>query len=120
MSPFVSILAIIPTGFAINEFEHVLTGYLIDTYTSAAGSACAFPGVLRSILSAVFPLLGEKMFSSMSPNIAASLIAIVATLYIGFAVAFFFYGQKIREASPWVKAQKTQEGLLIREKKWGT
>jgi hypothetical protein len=91
-------------GFAINEFDHVLTSYLIDTYTSVAGSACAPLGFMRAVSSAVSPMLGSRMFKNMNNNLAATIIAVVATVYFGVAVVFFCYGKRLREASPWVKA----------------
>ncbi|KAF2669494.1 MFS general substrate transporter [Microthyrium microscopicum] len=104
-SPVVSSLAIIPMGFAINEFDYVLTGYIVDTYTSVAGSACAPLGFLRAILSAVFPIVGEKMFERMDNNVAASILAINATAYLGIAVAFYFFANSFRKASPWVRRE---------------
>jgi vacuolar-type H+-ATPase subunit I/STV1 len=91
-------------GFAINEFDHVLASYLIDTYTSVAGSACAPLGFIRAVLSAVSPVLGSHMFRNMNNNLAATIIAVIATVYLGVAVMFFCYGKRFREASPWVKA----------------
>lgn len=104
LSPYVSITSIVPMGFAVNEFDNVLTGYLIDTYTTVAGSACAPIGFIRAVLSAVFPILGSRMFTNMNNNVAATVIAVIATVYLGIAVAFFYYGKRFREASPWVRA----------------
>jgi hypothetical protein len=121
LSPFVSMIAIIPMGFALNEFDHVLTSYLIDTYTSVAGSACAPIGFVRAILSAVSPLLGSRMFHDMNKNIAATMIAVVATVYLGVAVAFFYYGKRFREASAWVKThskrQESEDSITVKGEK---
>jgi len=100
---------VIPIGFAINEFDYVLTGYIVDTYTSVAGSACAPLGFIRSMLGPAFPIIGEKMFNDMNENIAASILAITATAYLGIAVVFYFYGRSFRLASPWVKAEAAKE-----------
>lgn len=108
-SPIISALSIIPMGFALNEFDYVLTGYIVDTYTSIAGSACAPLGFLRAMLSAVFPIIGEKMFDNINNNIAASILAISATAYLGIAVAFYFFGQSFRKASPWVRRELEKE-----------
>jgi hypothetical protein len=104
-SPIISSLAIIPMGFALNEFDYVLMGYIVDTYTSVAGSASAPLGFLRAMLSAVFPIIGKKMFDNLNNNIAASILAINATAYVGVAVAFYFFGQSFRKASPWVRRE---------------
>lgn len=87
---------IILIGFAINEFDHVLLGYIIDTYTHVAGSACAPLGALRSILSAMLPIAGITMFKQLGNNWAVTTLAIIATVYVGFAVAFYLRGCRLR------------------------
>jgi hypothetical protein len=113
ISPYISVIAIVPTGFAINEFDHVLLGYLVDCYTSVAGSACAPLGALRSILSAVLPILGLKMFDRLGNNYAVSVVAAIASLYIGVAVAFYFRGERFREASPWARKQRENQPVTV-------
>ncbi|KIW05667.1 uncharacterized protein PV09_03531 [Verruconis gallopava] len=98
-TPAISIITIIPIGFALNEFDHVLLGYIVDMYTEDASSACAPLGALRAILSAVMPLAGLKMFERLDNNLAASVIAIIATVYCAFAAVFYCYGIKLRMAS---------------------
>jgi hypothetical protein len=104
ISPWVSILALVPLGFATNEFDQALTGYLCDTYSTIAASANAPLSFLRAILSAVYPLFATKMFSGLGNNLSVSVLAALATLYCGVAWAFWRHGKAIREASPWVKA----------------
>lgn len=104
VSPWISIVALIPLGFATNEFDQVLTGYLCDTYSTIAGSANAPLSFLRAFLSAVYPLFATAMFTKLGNNIAVSILAGLATLYCGVAWAFWKHGKAIREASPWVKA----------------
>jgi hypothetical protein len=86
-----------------------LQGYIVDTYTSVAGSACAPLGFLRAMLSAVFPIIGEKMFDNMNNNIAASILAINATAFLGVAVTFYFFGQSFSKASPRVRRELEKE-----------
>jgi hypothetical protein len=104
ISPWISIIALIPVGFATNEFDQVLSGYLCDTYSTIAGSANAPLAFLRAMLSAAYPLFAAHMFSGLGNNVAGSILATLATLYCLVAWAFWQYGSKIREASPWVKA----------------
>ncbi|TLD36375.1 putative MFS multidrug transporter [Venturia nashicola] len=102
-SPFVSIAALVPLGFAINEFDYVLVGYLCDTYTSDAGSANAPTGFIRASLSAICPLFSPAIFKSLGNNVAASMLAAIATAYCFFAFTFWRYGEKPRERSLWAK-----------------
>jgi hypothetical protein len=104
VSPWISIAALIPIGFATNEFDQVLTGYLCDTYSTIAGSANAPLSFFRAMLSAAYPLVTAKMFTKLGNNVAVSILAGLATLYCGVAWAFWKHGKAIREASPWVKA----------------
>lgn len=55
----VSMLALIPIGFAINEIDRVLAGYLANSYPIFTASAFASLSLLRAVFSAVFPLLAR-------------------------------------------------------------
>lgn len=82
-------------GFAINEFDHVLLGYIVDTYPHVAGSACAPLGALRSILSAVLPVVGIKIFERLGNNWAVTTLAIIAMIYVGLAIAVYLRGRRL-------------------------
>jgi hypothetical protein len=111
-SPLVSIAALVPLGFAINEFDYVLIGYLCDTYTTDAGSANAPMNLVRAVLIAVYPIVGPAIFRSLGNNIAASILAAIATVYCFVALAFWKYGMKLRKRSSWVrKAQEKEQAL---------
>lgn len=122
VSPWVSIVALVPIGYGVVEFDNVLSGYLTvslhfvshgddradtfqDTYTQYSGSANASCGLLRATLAGIFPLLGRKMFSTLDSNNALFLLAAVATAFCGVAVLFGLYGKRIRQRSPF--AEKT-------------
>lgn len=95
----VSALALIPIGFAINEFDCVLVGYLTDSYTTFASSAFASLSMLRSGLSATFPLFAHGMYTSMGANYATTTLAGVATLVCFCPIVLLRYGKRIRQAS---------------------
>jgi len=95
----VSMLALIPIGFAINEFDCVLVGYLTDSYTTFASSAFASLSLLRSVFSAVFPLFGRQMYTKLGANYATTILAIIATVACVSPVVLIKYGQRIRQAS---------------------
>jgi hypothetical protein len=111
LSSFFSVATMVPIGFAINEFDHVLIGYIVDAYASDASSACAPLGAIRSILSAVLPLAGLKMFKNLDNNLAVSVLAVVSTLYVGAAIAFFFCGRRLREMSKYHRRHRLEAGL---------
>lgn len=106
LSPLISIAALVPVGFAINEFDYVLIGYICDTYTTVAGSANAPLCIIRALLIAVYPLFAPALYDNLGNNIAGSVLAAIATLYCFVAVAFWRYGARMRERSSWVKARK--------------
>ncbi|QDS72162.1 hypothetical protein FKW77_004542 [Venturia effusa] len=105
-SPFISISSLILIGFAINEFDYVLIGYLCDTYTTVAGSANAPLSILRALLIAVYPLFAPALYDDLGNNVAGSVLAGIASLYCFVAVAFWKFGARLRRRSPWVLARK--------------
>ncbi|GAB7361854.1 hypothetical protein MBLNU230_g1894t1 [Neophaeotheca triangularis] len=106
ISPWASIAALLLIGYSTVEFDNVLSGYLTDTYTSHAASANAPVGFLRAVLSGTFPLFGRQMFLGLGSNVAVSILAAMATLYVGFAVLFARKGRKLRLRSRFVIAQE--------------
>ncbi|QDS69421.1 hypothetical protein FKW77_005226 [Venturia effusa] len=108
-SPLISIAALVPLGFAFNEFDYVLVGYLCDTYTTDAGSANAPMGFIRATLIAVYPLFGPAIFKGLGNNFAASILAAVATLYCLIAFGFWKYGAKLRKRSLWARQNQRRE-----------
>ena len=95
----VSMLALAPVGFAINEFDCVLVGYLTDAYTHYASSAYSSLCLLRFIFSAVFPLFGRTMYVKLGANHATTILAGIATLACASPFVLIKYGKRIRKAS---------------------
>lgn len=113
ISPWASITSLLLFGFAVVEFDNVLSGYLTDTYAAYAASANAPMAFLRAILSGTLPLCGMQMFSNLGANNALFLLASVATAYCGVAVLFRLYGKRIRQSSPfaeqtWAASQSSE------------
>lgn len=100
MVPTVSLAFI---GYALNEFDTVLQGYLADSYLSYSASGTAAVQFLRALLSAVFPLFTPQMFNGLGLNIATSILAIVATLFCAVPPIFMFYGERIRARSKFAR-----------------
>lgn len=78
---FVSCVPLFFVGFALNEFATVLAGYMADSYLGYAASGFAAISLARSILSAMFPLFADKMFSALGANVAVSVLASLATVF---------------------------------------
>ncbi|KAL8828542.1 MAG: hypothetical protein Q9191_002533 [Dirinaria sp. TL-2023a] len=94
-----SALSLIPIGFAINEFDCVLVGYLTNSYTTFASSAFAAFAMLRSALSATFPLFAHGMYEKLGANYATTVLAVLATMACVCPWVLIRYGRRIREAS---------------------
>ena len=96
-------LALIFIGYALNEFDTVLVGYVADSYLSYAASGFAAVALLRSILSATFPLFAPQMFERLSANIAMSILAALGTGFCIVPKLFTQYGERIRAKSKFAK-----------------
>ncbi|KAL8997000.1 MAG: hypothetical protein Q9188_006435 [Gyalolechia gomerana] len=100
----VSMIALVLIGFSSNEFDCTLAGYLADSYTLFAGSALSGLALLRSLFSAVFPLFTGPMYRNLGPNLASTILAVLATLFCVCPVLFIKYGKRIRAASPFASS----------------
>ncbi|CAG8166889.1 unnamed protein product [Penicillium salamii] len=95
----VSVFALLAIGYGRNELSIVLTGYLADSYSAYTGSAFAAWGLLRAILSAVFPLFAPVMFDALGANVAVSVLAGAMTVFMIIPLSFRRYGKALRERS---------------------
>jgi len=100
---YMSIIGLLPIGFATNEFACTLSGYLADTYTIYASSAFAAMSFLRAVLGGVFPLIGEPMYVSLGNNWATVVLACVATLFCVTPTLLIKFGMHIRQRSKFAK-----------------
>ncbi|KAL4958424.1 MFS multidrug transporter [Aspergillus filifer] len=99
----VSVLALILIGYALNEIDYVLGGYLADSYLSYAASGLAALSLIRALLSGILPLVSSPMFTDLGNNVAASLLAAVATLFCLVPPLFSRFGETIRARSKFAK-----------------
>ncbi len=99
----ISMIALTPIGFAINEMDCVLAGYMADNYTIYAASAFASLSLVRTTLSAAFPLFARQMYTNLGANYASSILAAIATLACINPLIFLRYGRRIREASKFAR-----------------
>ncbi|KAI4206279.1 MAG: hypothetical protein LQ346_001175 [Caloplaca aetnensis] len=106
----VSALALIPIGFAINEFDCVLVGYLTESYTTFSSSAFASFSMVRSGLSATFPLFAHAMYENLGANYATTILAAAATVACVCPVVLIRYGNRIRQASKFAQYSLAVDG----------
>lgn len=99
----VSMLSLFLVGYATNEFDCTLAGYIADSYTVFAASAFASIAFLRALCCAVFPLFTHQMYTAITPNVATSILAALATVFCVGPVMLLCYGRKIREMSSFAK-----------------
>ncbi|KAH9233480.1 hypothetical protein K456DRAFT_1749819 [Colletotrichum gloeosporioides 23] len=92
-------LALVPIGYAVNEFDHVLAGYLTDCYETYAASGFAALALTRSLCCATFPLFGRIMFDSLDFNIATTIFAGLATVICVVPPLMIKYGGWLRRRS---------------------
>ncbi|EME38868.1 hypothetical protein DOTSEDRAFT_160582 [Dothistroma septosporum NZE10] len=95
----VSMIGLICIGFATTDFSYVLFGYVTDSYGEYAASAVSALSTTRTIAAAVFPLFAYQMFSGLGTNIAATILAAVATLFAFTPILFLKYGHALRHKS---------------------
>ncbi|KAL4935105.1 hypothetical protein BDV06DRAFT_137543 [Aspergillus oleicola] len=96
-------LALVLVGYALNEFDAVLAGYLADSYLTYAASGFAALALVRAVLSAVFPLFATQMFDGLGNNVAISVLAAIATVFCAVPPLFVRYGADIRGRSRFAK-----------------
>ncbi|KAM0122985.1 hypothetical protein ACP6JC_000393 [Aspergillus fumigatus] len=103
----VSVIALLLVGYSLTELDYVLGGYLTDSYLSYASSGFSALSFLRSILSAVFPLVSPHLFSALGANLAVTVLAAMATIFCIVPPLFTRYGEKLRARSAFAKQSLT-------------
>lgn len=73
--------------------------YIADCYTLYASSALAAMNVLRNLLAAAFPLVGQQMYDTLGNHGAGSLVAGIATVIAVIPFVGYAYGGKLRAKS---------------------
>jgi hypothetical protein len=70
--------------------------YLVDVYTVHAASAMAANTVLRSVVAAILPLAGPKMYAKLGYGWGNSLLGFVAVLLLPIPLVLKKYGKRMR------------------------
>ena len=72
--------------------------YLVDAFTIYAASALAANTILRSLVGAVLPLAGRKMYETLGLGWGNSLLAFIALALCPIPWIFYRYGERIRKS----------------------
>lgn len=78
----------------------VVSMYLIDTYTIYAASALATNTVVRSVLGAILPLAGQKMYKALGLGWGNTLLAFIAIAMMPVPWVLLKWGEKLRKKFP--------------------
>ncbi|GKZ33452.1 hypothetical protein AbraIFM66950_003349 [Aspergillus brasiliensis] len=93
----VPIIGMAPFGIGMLGVYMPIQTYIIDCYPAYAASANAALTATRSLVGAVLPLAGPKMFSSLGLGWGNSLLGFLALAFVPVPILFNRYGQRIRE-----------------------
>ena len=74
-----------------------VTMYLVDVFTIYAASALAANAVIRSVIGAVLPLAGQKMYLTLGLGWGNSLLAFVAIALLPVPIVLMKWGERIRK-----------------------
>ena len=99
----VSMLALIPAGFAENDITFTLSGYLADSYTIYSASAFAGNLLARSLLIATILPFTQSIYTNISANAATSILAAIGTFFCVSPFVLLGRGKAIRKASPFAQ-----------------
>ena len=72
--------------------------YLVDAFTIHAASALAANTVLRSLVGALLPLAGQRMYDSLGLGWGNSLLAFIAVSLCPIPWILYKYGERIRKS----------------------
>lgn len=79
-------------------FQMATSTYLVDAYTIYAASAMAAYTLLRSLLGALLPLAGGKMYQTLGLGWGNSLLGFIALALAPIPLLFYKYGERIRNS----------------------
>lgn len=74
-----------------------ISTYLIDAFSVYAASALAANTVIRSVMGAVLPLAGQKMYTTLGLGWGNSLLAFVAFALLPVPIVLSRWGERIRK-----------------------
>ncbi|KAL2811963.1 major facilitator superfamily domain-containing protein [Aspergillus granulosus] len=96
----VPIIGMVPFGLAMMGVWMPIQIYTIDCYPAYAASANAALTASRSMVGALLPLAGPKMFETLGLGWGNSLLGFVAVAFVPVGIFLTKYGKTIREKYP--------------------
>lgn len=94
------IIGMFPFGVGMMGIYMPIQTYIIDCYPVHAASANATLTATRSLLGALLPLAGPRMFQSLGLGWGNSLLGFIALGFLPAPILFNRYGQWVRERFP--------------------
>lgn len=94
------IIGMFPFGVGLMGIYLPIQTYIIDCYPEYAASANATLTATRSLVGALLPLAGPKMFESLGLGWGNSLLGFLALAFVPIPIFFNRYGKTVRERFP--------------------
>lgn len=88
-------------GFGMIAILMCIQTYLVDAFTIHAASATAANTVLRSLLGALFPLFGLKLYNRIGLGWGNSILGFIALAIAPIPIGFRIFGERIRTNPRW-------------------
>lgn len=85
------------------------SNYLAGAYGIYAASALASNAVFRSVFGAVLPLAGPRMYETLTPQWAGTLLGLIEVAMIPIPFVFWRYGAKIRDKSVTIRQLREEQ-----------
>ncbi|KIM94619.1 hypothetical protein OIDMADRAFT_45586 [Oidiodendron maius Zn] len=92
----VPMIGVVILSFGLMGIMFCSQNYLIDSYLRYAASVTAAQTVLRSLLGALLPLAGLRMYDTLGLGWGNSLLAFIALALVPIPLAFFTFGERLR------------------------
>ena len=96
----VPIASMLPFGCGMMGVYMCTQTYVIDAYPKYAASANGALTACRSLIAALLPLAGPKLFDTLGLGWGNSLLGFIALAFVPMPIIFYRYGQRIRERYP--------------------
>ncbi|PNY26786.1 MFS-type transporter [Tolypocladium capitatum] len=102
----------VPFGFG-NTLSFIYgSNYLAGAYGIYAASALAGNVVIRSVFGGTLPLAGPKMYETLSPQWAGTLLGLLEAITIPIPFVFWRYGSKIRARSRVIRQLREDQEMM--------
>ncbi|CAG7985741.1 unnamed protein product [Penicillium olsonii] len=93
------VIACYAIGFALQTIFICGIVYIVDVYLLNTVSATSIHVMVRSVVSATFPLFEGPMYETLDINWSATLLAGLSTVIMASPILFIIYGSRIRSWS---------------------